>query len=188
MDDNSLTDRQQCFVEEYLVDLNAGAAAARAGYAARSAYALGPRLRKMPQVRAAIDAAMAVRSQRLRITQDKVLSELARIAFADIRDFVSWDEDGVHLLPSAKLDSDQTACIAEIVENAGKKGMGLRIKLHGKPQALAALARHLGNQALPEQTSAQRPLTILTWVPEPELPLEETPASAGDGLPADETL
>jgi phage terminase small subunit len=188
MGDKRLTDRQQCFVKEYLVDLNARAAAVRAGYAAQSAYVVGPRLRKMPQVRAAIDAAMAARSQRLDITQDNVLSELARIAFADIRDFVSWDADGVHLLPSAKLDSDQTACIAEIVENAGKKGLGLRIKLHGKPQALAALARHLGNQALPEQTSAQRPLTILTWVPEPEAPLDGTPTPAGDGLPSDETL
>jgi phage terminase small subunit len=165
--ENALTDRQRRFVEEYLVDGNAGAAAVRAGYPARTTAASGARLEKLPHVRVAIEAAMAGRGTAPGITQERVVEELARIAFADIRDFASWDEAGVRLLPSAQLPAGQTACVAEIVESAGKAGKGLRVKLHSKTQALAALARHLDNQAEAAEASAPRPLTIVTCVPEP---------------------
>lgn len=166
-----LTDRQRRFVEEYLVDLKAGAAAVRAGYSPRSAESLGAHLRNLPHVRAAIEAAMARRSQRLGITQDRVVTELARIAFADIREFVDWDEHGVRLRAARDLGPEQTACVAEIVETPGK---GLRIKLHAKPQALAALARHLGAEkktAAPgEPTSPDQAITVITCVPLPDPP------------------
>uniref|UniRef100_I2PXJ5 Phage terminase, small subunit n=1 Tax=Desulfovibrio sp. U5L TaxID=596152 RepID=I2PXJ5_9BACT len=195
-----LTDRQRRFVEEYLVDLNPGAAAIRAGYGEKSAGAVGRRLRNLPPVRAAVEAAMARRGQRLRITQDRVVAELARIAFADIRDFVAWDEAGVTLRASRELGPEQTACVAEIVESAGKTGKGLRIKLHGKTQALAALSRHLGpagreghpGPAGPEghpgpvgpegkgaPANGPRPIVVVTCVPEPDPPLDED--SSGDG-------
>lgn len=163
-----LTDRQRRFVEEYLVDLKAGAAAIRAGYSEKSAETMGARLRGLSHVRAAIEEAMARRSRRLRITQDRVVTELARIAFADIRDFVDWDKSAVTLRPACDLGPDQTACVAEIVENPGK---GLRIKLHSKPQALAALARHLGAVVKPAADTAQpRTITVVTCVPPPDPP------------------
>jgi phage terminase small subunit len=124
---------------------------------------------------------MAERSRRLGITQDRVVEELARLAFADIRDFASWDEAGVRLRPSAELGADQTACVAEIVENAGKSGKGLRVKLYGKTQALAALARHLGGRTASEQAPSTRPLTVVTYVPEPALPPRETLSGAAAG-------
>ena len=110
-----LTDRQRRFVEEYLVDLNAAAAAIRAGYAATSARTVGPRLKALPKIRAALEAAMAERRRRVAVTQDRVIEELARIAFADIRDFADWDAEGVRLRPSQALKAGQTACVAELV-------------------------------------------------------------------------
>ena len=53
--------RQSRFVEEYLIDLNATAAAKRAGYSEKTAYALGARLLKHPDVAKAIDAAIQER-------------------------------------------------------------------------------------------------------------------------------
>lgn len=163
------------------MDLHAAAAAVRAGYAPGSAATLGPRVRRLPHVRQAIETAMAERSRRVGLTQDRVVAELARLAFADIRDFASWDEDGVHLRPSAELGDGQTACVAEIVENAGKSGKGMRIKLHGKTQALAALARHLGGRD-PGET-ATRPLVVVSQAPEPQAPPDDASGCAFPALP-----
>ena len=160
-----LTDRQQRFVEEYLVDCNAAAAAVRAGYSEKSARGIGPRLRGLTPVREAIEAAMAARSRRVGITQDRVVLELARLAFADMRDFVAWGgEGGARLRPSEALTADQAACVSEIVETPGK---GVRVKLFGKTQALAALSRHLGDR---DRGGAQevQPLTVVTWMPLPD--------------------
>lgn len=179
-----LTDRQRRFVEEYLIDLKAGAAAARAGYSAKSAETLGGRLRNLPHVHAAIEAAMAERSRRVGITQDRVVTELARLAFADIRDFADWDNHDVTLKPARELTPDQTACVAEIVQTPGK---GLRIKLHGKTQALAALARHLGSKEKAEEgRETAQMITVVTCVPPPDLPPDErlcqgSPSPAGEG-------
>ncbi|WP_428563420.1 MAG: terminase small subunit [Solidesulfovibrio sp. DCME] len=178
-DPKRLTDRQRRFVEEYLVDLKAGAAAIRAGYSEKSAETLGARLRNLPHVRDAIEAAMTRRSRRTGITQDRVVAELARIAFADIRDFVDWDESGVTLRAARELGPQQTACVAEIVETPGK---GLRIKLHGKPQALAALSRHLGTRDKPAADTPQpTSITVITSVPPPDpAPLLDDAACPAD--------
>ena len=170
-----LTDRQRRFVEEYLVDCNATAAAVRAGYSEKSARDAGPRLRGLPHVRQAIEAAMAERSQRLGITQDRVVVELARLAFADMRDFVAWGEGGVRLRPSDTLTADQAACVSEIVETPGK---GVRVKLYGKTQALSALSRHLGTRPGTGEEEAVRPVTVVTCAPFPQaLPEAVLPGS-----------
>jgi phage terminase small subunit len=71
-----LTEKQQRFVEEYLIDLNATQAAIRAGYSAKTAKASASRLLTYVDVKAAIDAAKAARSIRTELTQDWVLERL----------------------------------------------------------------------------------------------------------------
>ena len=71
-----LTPKQQCFVSEYLVDLNATQAAIRAGYSARTAEQQGPRLLGNVGVAASVQAAMEARSERTGITQDYVLNTI----------------------------------------------------------------------------------------------------------------
>ena len=78
-----LTDKQRRFVEEYLVDLNATAAARRAGYSERTADHIGPELLGKTWVAVAIQEAMQQRSRRTEITQDRVLNELAIVAFGE---------------------------------------------------------------------------------------------------------
>lgn len=161
-----LTDKQARFVEEYLVDLNATQAAIRAGYSARTAEQQGPRLLGNAGVAAAIREAQARRSARTEVTQDRVLQELARIGFADIRKAVRWgasvavpwagdarnaddvDADGeaykVHhpiaLIDADAIDPDTAAAIAEVALTKE----GLRVKLHDKLGALDKIAKHLG--------------------------------------------
>jgi phage terminase small subunit len=74
--EKKLTPKQERFVEEYLVDLNASAAARRAGYSARSANRIGPELLGKTCICEAIEKAKAKRSARTGITQDDVVKEL----------------------------------------------------------------------------------------------------------------
>lgn len=175
-----LTDRQRLFVEEYLVDRNATAAAIRAGYSRNRADSAGHRLKNLPRVREAIAAAQAERLRQVGLSRERVLEELARIAFADIRDFLTWDADGVRLRPMDALTAEQAACVAEIVESGGKTGKGLRVKLHGKLAALAALARLLGTEERREDARPKQ-IIVMTAVPEPDPPPPEAPPTSDRG-------
>jgi phage terminase small subunit len=137
-----MTPRQQRFVEEYLVDMNAHQAALRAGFSPRSARQIVTKLLRRPEVADAIRAATDARAERLRITADRVLPELARIAFAEIGRLAEWGPDGVTLKPRREITPDDAAAIAEIA--TGKDGAPTRLKLHDKQRALDGLARHLG--------------------------------------------
>lgn len=85
-----LTPKKARFVDEYLVDLNATQAAIRAGYSAKTAYSAGQRLLKDVDVAMALGAAMDERARRTAITADRVIQELAKIGFSDIRKAVKW--------------------------------------------------------------------------------------------------
>jgi phage terminase small subunit len=78
--DRKMTPRQQRFVDEFLVDLNATQAAIRAGYSARTANEQGARLLANASIAAAVQLAQQARSDRLQITQDDVLRGLRREA------------------------------------------------------------------------------------------------------------
>ena len=68
-----LTEKQKRFVQEYLVDLNATAAAKRAGYSEKSASRIAVELLNKTQVSAEIQKQQAKRQKRVEITQEKVL-------------------------------------------------------------------------------------------------------------------
>jgi phage terminase small subunit len=69
----ALTAKQETFVREYLIDLNATAAAERAGYSAKTAYSIGQRLLKDVEVAQRVQFAMDERAKRTDITADYVL-------------------------------------------------------------------------------------------------------------------
>ena len=135
-----MTPRQQRFVEEYLVDVNAHRAALRAGYSPRSAPQIATKLLRLPEIKAAIAQGMEARAERMRITADRVLQEFARLAFAEIGRLADWGPKGVVLRPRDEVPADDAAAIAEVA--VGKKGT--RLKLHDKQRALDSIARHLG--------------------------------------------
>lgn len=146
----ALTAKQRRFVGEYLIDLSATKAAIRAGYSAKTAHSAGPRLLEHVGVAKAIDEAMAQRAERTRITADRVLRELARIAFSDIR--ALFDEKGA-LRNVADLSDDEAAALAavevsEIFEGRGEDrehvGYLKKVKLWDKKGALELAMRHLG--------------------------------------------
>lgn len=140
----ALNARKLRFVDEYIIDLNHTAAAIRAGYAAKTARTVGSKLALEPEVADAILAAMADRSARTHVTADRVVRELARIAFASIRDTVSWSPTGIVMLDSAAISDDAAAAIVEVSDTRTGRQRTIKIKLASKMAALALLAAHTG--------------------------------------------
>lgn len=142
-----MTNKQKRFVEEYLIDLNATQAAIRAGYRVsktKSASEIGAQLLKNTQVSAAIEKAMAERSRRTGINQDRVLNELARIAFVNPKNVIDPKDASVR----ANASDDDLASIQSIKVKMmdGEKGTSVEreVKLNDKLKALEMIGRHLG--------------------------------------------
>lgn len=147
-----LNARQQRFVDEYLVDLNATQAAIRAGYSRHTARMIGSENLTKPDIASAIQEALQERSARTQITADRVLRELARIAFFDIRRLL---DDNGEPLPLQDLDDDTAAGIAGL-ETATERGQRdsdgneapathiRKYRIADKNAALTNAMRHLG--------------------------------------------
>jgi phage terminase small subunit len=136
---NVLSSKQQGFVEEYLLDLNATKAAIRAGYSAKTADSFSIQLLRKTKVSSAIEKAKAARSLKTEITAEKVLSELACMAFYDPANLVSIpiEEPGdIKKLPETIRRS--------IVGWSWDKFGYLVLKLANKERALELIGKHIG--------------------------------------------
>lgn len=139
-----LTPKQQRFVEEYLVDLNATQAAIRAGYSPSTAKEIGAQNLTKLNVRTYIDAELAERSRRTGINQDRVIRELARIAFVNAPDVIDPQTATV----KSGATEDDTAAIASVkvkkVNGEQFDSTEREIKFADKLKALELLGKHLG--------------------------------------------
>ena len=76
----TLTAKQERFIEEYLIDLNATQAAIRAGYAKKAATEQGYENLRKPHIAEAVQAARDKLSRRTELSQDMVIAEMRKIA------------------------------------------------------------------------------------------------------------
>jgi len=136
--------KQKIFCDEYLIDLNATQAAIRAGYSSKAAKEIGSENLTKPNIRAYIGKSIAERSRRTGINQDRVIRELARIAFINPTDIINVDEATLR----ENTTEDDTAAIASIRVKSipTKEGLGTEreIKFADKLKALELLGKHLG--------------------------------------------
>ncbi|RPE05544.1 terminase small subunit [Chitinophaga lutea] len=165
-----LEPQQKRFCEEYIIDLNATAAAIRAGYSENSAGSQASDLLKKANIQHFVRQLMGAREQRTEIKADRVLEEIAYIAFARVTDFVKVEaveedptgpigfnapEEDDEPQPKRK-DSKTTYKIVDVFPTDGiapekmaavasiKQGRnGIEIKLHDKTKCLELLGRHL---------------------------------------------
>ena len=136
--------REEKFCEEYMVDLNATAAAIRAGYTPRTAqnalqWITEGSGREKPSLRARVNELRAKQSKRTGITADRVLRELAAVAFADLSGLVDAD-GGI----DRESDPQSARAISSIRVSSGDGGTSTEIRMADKNKALELLGKHLG--------------------------------------------
>lgn len=135
-----MTKKQKLFVEEYLIDLNATQAAIRAGYSVASAKEIACENLTKPNIQEAIAKAMAERSKRTGISQDRVVQELAKLAFVNISDVVDLETG----LVKDTATAEDLACIQSIKIKPTEFGEEREIKFYDKKGSLESLGKHLG--------------------------------------------
>lgn len=154
-----MTDRELRFADEYLVDLDAMAAALRAGYdeetAKKAKEWMGKSRRGRPQLRALIEQKMEQRSRRTGVTADRVVVELAKIAFANPEKII--DLETGELLETAS--EDDMAAVASVTLRQSGAGR-VDLKMYDKLKALEILGKHLGVFGESAADRGQAPVVI----------------------------
>ena len=148
------------FVQEYLVDLNATQAAIRAGYSAKTADREGYRLLRNAEISAAVQAGQQARLQEAGLTATRVLEELRRVGFMNIRGL--FEADG-RLKPVTEWSEEHLAAVAsvDIVTVAREDAPPAQVhelRLWNKVAALDTLAKHFG--LLKERLEVEGPASI----------------------------
>lgn len=145
-----LTPKQEVFRREYLIDLNGTRAAIAAGISESNAAVQASKWLRNPKIAAAIQAGMDKRAKKLDISAERVLQEIAKMAFVDARKF--FNADGT-IKPVTELDDDTAAALQGFdVEKlyqhfakgaAQETGTVSKIKIADKTKSLELLGRHL---------------------------------------------
>ena len=159
----AVTPKQQRFVEEYLIDLNATAAYRRAGYVAKgnAAEVNAARLLRNAQVQAAIVEAKAARSAETGINAAWVLQRLADEAFADMADL--YDEIGrIKPVKDWPLVWRQGLVAGIEVETIGEgAGQVTKVKISERIKRVELIGKHVDVQAFKEKVEHSGAMTLV---------------------------
>jgi phage terminase small subunit len=140
----------QClFIEAYLIHMNATKAAIAAGFSERSANNQGTRLMANDAIRAEIEARLASTLDRYAVTSERTIREMAKIAYGNIGDYISIQDDGGTIIDLTTTTRDQLAAlnsidVEEYTDGRGNEARGvkrIKIKLSDKRRALMDLAK-----------------------------------------------
>lgn len=144
----ALNPKQERFVAEYLVDLNATQAAIRAGYSPKTAGVQAFDLLKKPEIAAALERQRNQHAKNTGLTVERVLQEAMRLAFFDIRKLT--DAEG-NPIPINQLDDDTAAAIQGLElatersrDEDGSVTVVRKYKIADKNAAVERLFKHLG--------------------------------------------
>ncbi|HAE77919.1 terminase small subunit [Morganella morganii] len=157
----ALTDKQEMFCREYLIDLNATQAAIRAGYSEKTANRTASENLSKPDIQIRISELMKERSDRLQIDADYVLNRLVEIDQMDVLDILH-DDGGIKPIyewPKVWRTSLSGMDLAEMFESKdGERdlvGILKKIKWPDKVKNLELLGKHISVQAFREQIKSE---------------------------------
>ena len=146
-----MTPKQERFVEEYLIDLNATQAAIRAGYSAKTAQEQSSRLLSNVMVSQAIAEAKTNRSEQTGVDAAWLLKRLADESVADVGDL--YNDDGtIRPVKDWPLIWRQGLVAGLEVESMGEgAGYVTKLKLSDRVKRLELIGKHIDVQAFREQ-------------------------------------
>ena len=151
-----MSPKQLAFIKEYVVDFNGSAAAERAGYSSKTARIIAAQLLSKINIQQAITELQTERSNRLGVTADRVIEELALVGFSDIGEIMDFSGSEIRLLPANRISQKARRSIASVkVKRHVETGIGpdgpieipvevIEFKMVDKLSALDKLGRYLG--------------------------------------------
>ena len=157
----TLACKQRLFVQEYLRDFSATAAARRAGYSKRTARVIGLENLTKPAIIAEISRVVDEKKRFADISVERILEEYRRIAFAQTTDMVELKGGWVTIKDTDSLTTEQKSAISQIRQ---KKDGELEVKFYDKQKALDSLGKHLGlfvDRLQVEQVGVQPQINIV---------------------------
>lgn len=148
MESLELTDKQKVFINEYVVDFNGTRAAIKAGYSKNTARMIATENLSKPYIREAIDKLVNELNEQCRIKRERIINEIASIAFDDASNYLEFTENGIKLKNSVDVD---TKNIQEIsFDRYGQP----KLKLYSRDTALYKLAEYLGMNGISDKDSS----------------------------------
>lgn len=143
-----LTPKQENFCRFYIETGNASEAYRRAydasGMKDAVIHVKASELLDNGKITVRIAELQADHRKRHEVTVDRLVQELASIAFANSGDYFEWGPTGVRVKPSSELTAQQRAVVCEVSQTVTDKGGTIRVKLSDKQAAIDKLAKHLG--------------------------------------------
>lgn len=134
------------FAREYIVDFNATQAALRAGLGKtlRTTRQRGYEMMQREDVQQRIRELVEARKQRIEVTEEALVEEARRLAFASAGDIVKWGPQGIEIRCSTELTPEEMATVAEVSETKTEHGGTIKVKQHDKIGPLRLLMQYKG--------------------------------------------
>lgn len=151
-----MSPKQKRFCQEYVIDLNGAQAAIRAGYSKKTARTQANQILTKLDIKSYIAELQNAREKETGISGFKIVRELARLAFVDLRKL--YDDQG-NLKPIQDLDNETAAALSgvdlEIYVKEGKPGIitTKKVRIHDKTRALEILTKHVDLKDLFKQSN-----------------------------------
>lgn len=148
-----LTNKQEIFCREYLIDFNASRAARAAGYSKRTAHRMGAENMQKPAIQQKLKELIAERNERLQIDADEVLQELQRWAFGDFTEVMHMRIEDIKKLPleiRRLITGFKSTISSQSGGETGESGDArvinetVEIKFVDKQKAIDMIAKHIG--------------------------------------------
>lgn len=143
-----MTEKQKRFADEFIVSLNGAEAYSKVYSNCQSPYATSSRLLADKEIQQYISERVGEITAKLELKQEIVIEELVKVAFANIKDYLSFNEDGVSFKNSDNIDGSVVSEVSSVKiitkssENEITEKVSLKLKLHDKMKALDNLGKY----------------------------------------------
>ena len=133
---------KQIFMRQFLVDLNASAAARRCGYAATSCRVTACTMFQDPALRKIRTEYTKMVLEQHDITVSRTLDELAKLAFTNIDDIVKWSGNSITITNMEDIPPEMRAAVKKVSRVTTPQGTRLEIEMHDKIKALEMIGKY----------------------------------------------
>lgn len=138
------TDKEEKFIQQYIICMNGAEAARRAGYAHSGARQEASRLLTNADIYAEIQKRREALRNKHEVKKEEIVRELKAVAFSNLKAVSKWSKNSVEVFDSDDLDEDASAAIKKVKQQDHEHGRNIEIELHDKISSLEKISKLLG--------------------------------------------